>query len=156
MLEVVVPNLRTYLFRHIIFDYNGTIAFDGMVLSCFVEHVSELSSLLNVHVITADTFGSVQQQLAGLPCHIHLIDGARQAEQKQAILHGLDASCTIAVGNGQNDALMLKDAVLGIAVCGAEGLATVSGNAADLIVPSLDAIFGLLAHPRRLIATLRI
>lgn len=155
MLEIVVPGQGTYRFNHILFDFNGTIAFDGMVLSSFVEHVSELSKQLDVHVVTADTFGTVQQQLTELPCRIHLIHGIQQAEQKQTYLHQLDASCTIAVGNGKNDVLMLQDAALGLAICGMEGMASVNASAADILVPSLDALFGLLAHPKRLIATLR-
>lgn len=155
MLEVAVPNDKTFRFKHIIFDYNGTIAFDGMVLSSFIHHIGAVSEQLDVYVVTADTFGTVQQQLSGLPCTIYRIDPGQQAEQKRTFLHTLDASCTIAVGNGANDALMLKEAALGIALCGQEGMAAINAATADIIVPSLDVVFGLLMHPRRLIATLR-
>jgi soluble P-type ATPase len=62
---------------------------------------------------------------------------------------------TVAVGNGRNDRLMLKQAVLGIAVLGEEGTATAALMAADIVVRDVFSALELLRHPQRLIATLR-
>jgi len=155
MLTLAVPGDKTYSFSHIVFDFNGTIAFDGIVLPAFLSAIPWLSLHLEVHVITADTFGSVHQQLSGLPCTIHIIQSTGQTEAKQRYLRHLHPAQVIAVGNGYNDALMLQEAELGFALCGMEGLAAITAQNADIIVPSLEALTGLLQHPRRLIATLR-
>jgi soluble P-type ATPase len=67
----------------------------------------------------------------------------------------LGAEHVVAIGNGANDAAMLQQAVLGIAVLGGEGLATACLTAADIVVPSIESALDLLLYPRRLVATLR-
>ena len=62
----------------------------------------------------------------------------------------------VAIGNGNNDALMLKAAKLGIAVCLKEGCSRRAIEAAQIFVTSpVDAV-DLLLSPKRLIATLRV
>ena len=61
----------------------------------------------------------------------------------------------VAIGNGANDALMLKEAALGIAVIGEEGCSAALMKEADLVVTDIMNALGLVAHPERLVATLR-
>ena len=61
----------------------------------------------------------------------------------------------MAIGNGSNDVAMLRDAGLGLAVLGPEGLALDALTAADLVVPDIVAALELLEDPARLVATLR-
>ncbi len=51
---------------------------------------------------------------------------------------------------------MLKEACIGIAVLGDEGLSSACLLASDLIVKDVLDLFELLAVPQRIIATLRI
>jgi soluble P-type ATPase len=87
-----------------------------------------------------------------------------EATQKAALVDELDAERVIAIGNGANDARMLRQAALGtlalagsarVAVLGDEGLAAVCMTAADVVVPSIESALDLLLYPRRLVATLR-
>jgi soluble P-type ATPase len=50
---------------------------------------------------------------------------------------------------------MLTAAALGIAVLGPEGAAAATLAAAHVIAPDILAALDLLAHPQRLVATLR-
>jgi soluble P-type ATPase len=50
---------------------------------------------------------------------------------------------------------MLREAALGIAVLGPEGLALDALQSADMVVPDIHAALSLLQDPRRLVATLR-
>jgi soluble P-type ATPase len=50
---------------------------------------------------------------------------------------------------------MLREAALGIAVVGPEGLAGGALPAADVVVASINDALGLLVNSKRLIATLR-
>jgi P-type E1-E2 ATPase len=61
----------------------------------------------------------------------------------------------VAIGNGANDAAMLKEAALGIAVMGEEGCSTALIKEADLVVTDIMKALGLIEHPERLVATLR-
>jgi soluble P-type ATPase len=62
---------------------------------------------------------------------------------------------TIAIGNGRNDALMLKNAILGFAVMQDEGVNIQALNAADVLFASIIDALDALLIPNRLIATLR-
>ena len=61
----------------------------------------------------------------------------------------------IAIGQGANDAAMLKEAVLGICVMSQEGAATETLLSADIVVPNIFIAFDLLDKPLRIVATLR-
>jgi soluble P-type ATPase len=67
----------------------------------------------------------------------------------------LGADQVIAIGNGSNDAAMLREAAVGIAVLGPEGLALDALLAADVAAPDILTALDLLRDPARLIATLR-
>jgi soluble P-type ATPase len=155
MLELHIPGFKDLRLTHLVLDYNGTLACDGRPLQGVRERVEALSENLTIHILTADTFGTVQGQVADWPCRVEIIPRDREAEAKHRYVQGLGADRTVTVGNGRNDRLMLKDAALGIAVVQAEGTALEALLAADLAVPGLVAALDLLLHPRRLKATLR-
>ena len=58
-----IPNFKTLDIQHIVCDYNGTIAKGGLVLPQIKALFKQLSKRYTLHVITADTFGSVHKQL---------------------------------------------------------------------------------------------
>jgi len=65
MQKIEIPNYKTVTLEHLILDYNGTIAKDGKVKSEVKELLPQLCKRYKVHVITADTFGSVKAELQG-------------------------------------------------------------------------------------------
>jgi len=69
MLEINIPGHETLNLSHLILDYNGTVAFDGHFLQGVKERLADLSKSLDVHVLTADTFGSVRKALSDVRCH---------------------------------------------------------------------------------------
>ncbi len=70
-------------------------------------------------------------------------------------MENLGAASVVAIGQGANDALMLKAAALGICVMSAEGAAAETLLAADIVVPGILTAFDLLDKPMRIVATLR-
>jgi soluble P-type ATPase len=110
---------------------------------------------VRIHVITADTFGKVEEQLAGLPCRIRVLPRDGQDERKLEYVGELGCEGTVCIGNGRNDCLMLRAAALGIAVLQEEGAASAAIGAADAVCPDVVSALDLLRHPLRLIATLR-
>lgn len=155
MLELPIPGFKNLHLQHLVLDYNGTLACDGRPLKGVRERVEALAADLTIHILTADTFGTVQDRVAAWPCRVEVIPGEREAEAKVKYIQGLGAEQTVAVGNGRNDRLMLKDAVLGIAVVQTEGTAQEALLAANLVAPGILEALDLLLHPQRLKATLR-
>jgi soluble P-type ATPase len=155
MLELDIPGCKDLRLAHLVLDYNGTLACDGRPLEGVRERLATLAASLDILILTADTFGTVQGQVAGWPCRVEVIPRGREAEAKLAWVRDLGAVQTVAVGNGRNDRLMLKEAAMGIVVMQTEGTAVEAMSAADLAVPGIREALDLLLFPRRLTATLR-
>jgi soluble P-type ATPase len=155
MLEVLIPGFGLLRLEHLVLDYNGTLAVDGEVLPGVRRRLRALSRRLDIHVVTADTFGTAGAALADSPCRIVLLPSRGQDRAKLAYTKRLGAARTVCIGNGRNDCMMLKAAALGIAVLQKEGAAGAAFAAADLCVRSITDALDVLEHPLRLIASLR-
>jgi soluble P-type ATPase len=155
MIELDIPGRTQYRLAHLVLDVNGTLAVDGRLVGGVAERISALKGLLAVHLLTADTYGRQSEIDRLLDVQAVRLEKGDEAGQKGRFVRGLGAEGVAAVGNGANDAEMLKAAALGIAVLGGEGLAVETLLAADaLAYGPLDAL-DLLLNPRRLVATLR-
>lgn len=155
MMELTITGYKTLLLSYLVIDYNGTIACDGRLVPGSKELLEELSQSFAIHILTADTFGNVQKELSGVPCKIAVIGKGNEALAKAGYVQQLGAHKTVGVGNGRNDALMLKAAAIGIAVIQEEGCAVETLLAADIVTQNILDALELLRHPLRLTATLR-
>ena len=123
MLEVVVPGMETLRLDHLVADFNGTLAVDGVLLPGVMEALSSLRARLALHVVTADTFGRARQALAGVSCSLSILPAGGQSAAKLRYVEGLGAAQCVCIGNGCNDRMMLAVAGLGIGVVQGEGAA---------------------------------
>ena len=155
MLETTIQGYKALLLSHLVLDYNGTIARDGRLITGVRGRLEALSKSVKIHILTADTFGSVRKAMAGIPCEVVVVGKENQTQAKADYVRQLEAQKTVSVGNGRNDALMAKEAVLGIAVIQEEGGAIETLLAADIATRSILDALDLLLHPLRLTATLR-
>jgi soluble P-type ATPase len=70
MIELDTPGLGPLQIPHLVMEYNGSLAVDGVLLDGQATLLTTLADRLDLHVITADTFG--QAGGANLPvCHVH-------------------------------------------------------------------------------------
>ena len=155
MIEVNIPNVQKLNLEILILDYNGTIAKDGKFKNSLIEPLKSLSSDLEIYVLTADTYGSVKEELSGLDLNIFTLKSDDHTKEKGDFVEFLGRDRVVAVGNGRNDALMLKSASLGIAVLEDEGLCSQTLQSSNLLCKNIDDALSLLLYPKRLIATLR-
>lgn len=155
MLTIEIPGYDHLALEHLVLDLNGTLALDGEILPGVAERLVALSPHLQIHLLTADTWGRGSDTAAALDISLHRLTPGDEAAQKRAFVESLGAEKVAAVGNGANDAEMLAMAALGVTVLGPEGLGRPAWQNADLIVPDIGAALDLLLHPQRLIATLR-
>ncbi len=155
MIRIDIPGFGRLAIRHLVLDFNGTLARDGALLPGVRRRLRRLASRLKIHVVTADTFGTVRRALAGEPCKVSVLPLRGQARAKREAVSMLGAGATAAVGNGRNDRLMLRAAALGVAVLGPEGAAAETLAAADAVSADIEGALDLLLRPDRLVATLR-
>ncbi|HXU92335.1 MAG TPA: hypothetical protein VFP33_01630 [Gallionella sp.] len=155
MIEIDIPGFRKLRIAHIVSDYNGTLALDGKLLPGVHEAIEALSSEVQIHVITADTFGLAAGQLASLPVRLTITPAGSQAEAKLKFVSDLGAETVVAIGNGRNDRKMLGAAAIGIALVQKEGASAETVASADVVSPGILDALDLLRNPKRLIATLR-
>ena len=155
MIALAIPGFGALELRHLVLDYNGTLAVDGKLLPGVREALAALADDVEIHVITADTFGLAGVELAGLPVNLTIIPEADQAQAKLAHIERLGAANVFAIGNGRNDRMMLAAAAVGVAVAQSEGGAAETLAKADVVATSTVDALDLLRHPKRLIATLR-
>lgn len=155
MIQLNIPDFGDLTLAHIVTDYNGTLALDGRMIPGVAEVITTLAPQIEVHIVTADTFGLAKAQLAGLPVTLTILPADRQAEGKLDYVRKLGADHVVAIGNGRNDRKMLEAAVLGIVVVQREGAAAASLRSADVVSGGIIDALNLLRHPKRLVATLR-
>jgi len=155
MLSAQIPGFGTLTLEHVVLDYNGTLAVDGLVLPGVKGALNTLAEELAIHVVTADTFGRAASGLEGVNCRLTVLEAGHQDRAKANFVNRIGADRTASIGNGRNDAMMLAASALGIAVILGEGASMVSLNAADIVCTDIVAALELLMHPLRLTATLR-
>ncbi|MBN2318387.1 MAG: HAD hydrolase family protein [Acidobacteria bacterium] len=155
MITVEIPGFRTFTFRHLVLDVNGTLAKDGHLIEGTVPLLKELHSKLDIHLVTADTHGKQEAINRTLSMEAVKIPVENQVKAKLDYIEKLDAESVVAVGNGANDAAMLEHAALGIAVIGPEGAAVESVLKAKIVTSDIQSALELLLFPKRLMATLR-
>lgn len=155
MIELILPGQRVIEIEHLVCDVNGTLAVDGKLVDGVLPALTELRDRLQIHLITADTHGQqalIDQQLGLKAARIHR---GQEAEQKAAYVQSLGAEKVLAIGQGANDALMLKAAAIGICILSPEGLAVAALMNADLVAPDILTALEMIKKPLRLIASLR-
>ena len=113
-----------------------------------------LKDLVNIHVLTADTYGTVRAQCDPIGVHVKTFPRAGAAECKLEIVQRL-GSHVMCVGNGYNDVLMFDAADLSVAVLEKEGTYAGLIAHADIVTRSIIDAFDLLIRTDRMRATLR-
>jgi P-type E1-E2 ATPase len=154
MINIDIPGWENITIENLVLDLNGTIATDGKILNDVKERIKSLSQKIKVYILTADTQGSAGEESKEIGLELVKISAEDSKNKKFEFLKNLNLDRTIVVGNGNNDQLVLREAALGIAVLGEEGLSTQAMKNADLLVKNVSDALDLFLKPSRLIATL--
>ena len=155
MLSFNIPGIGKIELENAVFDLNGTLAVDGKIADRVKVKLNKLSQNLHIYLLTADTYGTVEQAVSDLTLEVVKISPVDEAHKKRDFVLKIGKEKTVAIGNGANDALMLKEAKIGIAVIEKEGASKDALLNANLIVRSSDEALDLLLNPMRIVSTLR-
>ncbi|HPA85517.1 MAG TPA: ATPase P [Deltaproteobacteria bacterium] len=155
MIDFTIPGFGNVQVAHLVCDFNGTLAVDGKLIPGVHDSLAALASDIEVHVVTADTFGLAANQLEGLPVKLAVIPVESQAQVKLDYITRLGVKTVVAIGNGVNDRDMLSAASIGIALVQKEGASVKTLASADIVSCDILDALDLLRNPKRLVATLR-
>ena len=153
MISITIPGRQKLQLTDAVFDVNGTIAVDGVLLAGVAERLQMLQEHLTIHILTAGTHGNISELERALDIPLHIIS---TGEDKARFVQQLGPAHVIAFGNGANDAAMLRLAVIGVAVMAGEGMSLLALHAADVLAHGPFDAIDLVLNPKRLIATLRV
>lgn len=158
-IAVDIPGFGRLELAALVSDYTGTLSRGGQITPGVERRIVRLGKVLDIHILTADTFGTVRRELRGLPVVIHLLDAGGQDVQKEKFVAAMAPARVAAVGNGNNDRLLLRAVKaaggLSIAVDNGEGCALDTLQHASLLICGAENALDLLLEPDRLKATLR-
>lgn len=155
MLNFVIPGMDNVCIENLLIDFNGTLGEDGILIEGLADQLSELSNSVDICVVTADTNGTVKEQLKDIPVGVITFEGKNTSEEKKKIIRSYNPIRTAAIGNGFNDYKMMREARLAIGVIGTEGISTNLFSFSDIVVSDIRDALDLLLKPHRIIATMR-
>ena len=155
MFKQEIPGYGMLEIKNLVLDYNGTIAKDGKLLKDLKEIINKLADIVDVYILTADTYGTVEKEMADLPVKVQVIKGENELVEKRDFARELGANVTMAIGNGYNDQLLFREVKISVVVMGCEACATILFNIADLVSSDIYDALGLILNPTRLRSSLR-
>jgi soluble P-type ATPase len=155
MIKLDIPGRGVFDLENIALDLNGTLSVDGKIHPKVRGKINLLAKRAKIYVLTADTRGQANHILDKLHVETVLLSGDDTSREKAEFVHGIGPNRTVAIGNGYNDRLMVKEAALGFCIVGKEGAFAETVTESDVVFQNvLDAVDFLL-RPLRNRATLR-
>ena len=83
MVKVNIHGYSDLQLKHAVFDYNGTLACGGIPLDGVLEELKRLNKIIEVHILTADTFNRVREAIAGYTFKLHILESGKEDIQKR-------------------------------------------------------------------------
>jgi P-type E1-E2 ATPase len=151
-IELSPPGVPALALEHLLLDVNGTLSDRGTLLDGVAARIEVLRALIEVRLISADTFGTMDAIARTLAVAATRLGEGRE---KLELVNKLGRDRCAVIGNGRNDALALEAATLGIAIVGPEGASSAALRCADVVCASVNDALDLLLDTRALAATLR-
>jgi soluble P-type ATPase len=155
---IEIPGFGMREIRTVVSDYTGTLSGGGRLGAGLKEKLLTLQERVDVRIISSDSFGTANEELAGIAKPDILSTNKHDAE-KQDYVKTLDLKHVAAFGNGNNDRLLLKTVKegggLAVAVDNGEGCAVDALVNAHIFIVGAGNALNLLLEPRGCKATLR-
>ena len=155
---IEIPGFGIRKIRTIISDYTGTLSCGGRLVSGVRERLVTLLGVVDIRILSSDSFGTAKEQLAGVVTP-DILTKEKHDLEKQDYSKRFELKHVAAFGNGNNDRLLLRTVKegggLAIAVDNGEGCAVDALVNANLFIVGAANALNLLLEPRSCKATLR-
>ncbi|MCC3867499.1 HAD family hydrolase [Terrisporobacter mayombei] len=155
MINIDIPGRESLELENLVFDFNGTIAVDGRILENIKNQLTELSKIINIYVITADTYGMAQEECEKVNLKVITVPTGCVGKHKGDLVKKLGGKVTATIGNGFNDIDMFKESKLSVAVIEGEGTCSKLIINSDIVTRSIEEALNLFLTPNHIKADLR-
>lgn len=157
-IAIDIPGFGRRVIRTVISDYTGTLSRRGKLARGAKARLSRLLKLVDLEIITADSYGTARHQLKGVAVP-HMLRRKRHDIEKRDFARRFNLRNVAAFGNGNNDRLLLKTVRAGggiaVAVDNGEGCALDALLHANIFIVGAANALDLLLSPTACKATLR-
>lgn len=141
--------------KYLLLDYTGTLSEHGKLIECVGEKLTKLSRHFEkIYVLTADTFGTAEKELKGLPVIVKVLTHP-SSKGKVDVVNSLGGEYCVSIGNGNNDIEMLKLTKLSFAIINRDGCNARLFSASDIVFKSICDALDSLIEPKIIISLLR-
>ncbi len=157
MIQTSIPGFETENFelKHLILDFNGTMAIDGKLIAGVKERLITLAQQIEIFVLTGNSYGTAEEELKDLPIRVISLSERNQRADKEKFVTTLEKDNIISIGNGRNDKQMFLHSAISIIVLEQEGTSTDSLTVANIVCRNIFDALDLLLYPKRMKSTLR-
>ena len=153
-----IPGFGKRLIRAVISDYTGTLSHRGKLVPGVKSRLRRLLAVVDLEIITADSYGTAAAQLKGV-VEPHMLRSKRHDVEKRDFARRFALRHVAAFGNGNNDRLLLRAVKAGggitVAVDNGEGCAVDTLVHANIFIVDAASALDLLLRPTACKATLR-
>jgi soluble P-type ATPase len=154
VIDLTIPGRGALRLLHLVCDVEGTLMVDGRFREDLLRPLLSLRDRLDLHLITVDAYRQQTTLDFRLGFQAVRIQPGNEAEQKRAYVKSLGTGVAV-IGQGADDAEMMKAAELSICVLAAEGASVGALLTADLVVPDPVRALELFMNPLRIVNSLR-
>ncbi len=154
MIRIERPELSPVEIEFVLIDFEGTLAIDRRVHPKAKDKINLLSKRAKIYILTKEKKELIEERLRKVKAEIVYLSESGSSQRKLDLLRQLGPARCAGIGNGADDAAMIKEAGIGISIIGKEGSAGEAVRNSDLVfIDILDALDFLL-KPLRQKATL--
>jgi len=157
-ITIDIPGFGKRVIHTIVSDYTGTLSCYGRLVPGAKPRLVRLLKLVDLEVITADSYATAERELKGIVVPNRL-KATRHDVEKRNFVRRFKLKHVAAFGNGNNDRLLLavvkKFGGLAIAVDNGEGCALDAQRNAHIFISGAAHALDLLLRPTACVATLR-
>jgi soluble P-type ATPase len=161
-IEIDIPFFASPLrITRIVSDYTGTLSFHGKLIPGVEVRLGKLQALVEIDVLTADSFGTAKRELSGMPfLGVQIFEDSGHHDSRKRDHAQKNSPAQIAAfGNGNNDVLLLKTVKeaggLAVAVDNGEGCSVEAMQNANIFIVGIVNALDLLIERTWCKATLR-
>lgn len=155
MINIDIPGRDKLNIENLVFDFNGTIAVDGRILNSIKEKIVNLSKIVKIYIITADTYGLAKEECEKLGLEVITVPTGCSGISKRELVNKLGAKKTAVIGNGFNDIYMFQVAELSVAIIEGEGCCSKLILNSDIVTRNIEEALDLFLKSDHIKADLR-
>ncbi len=154
MICIQRPSQEPLEIDFVLIDFEGTLASDRRVHPKAKDKINLLSKRTKIYILTREEKERIEEVLKKVKAEVVYLAEGKSAQKKLDLMAQIGATRVVTVGNGVEDASMMKAAAFGLCVIGKEGASAETVKNADVVFTNVLDALDFLLKPLRQKATL--